>query len=110
MIERIKPLRGRNTVVLATGDPLNYGVARKLLESCPSPRSTIIPHLSAFSLAAARMRLAAARLRYADLARPRAANLEAFIQPGATAPRAHRRCATIAEVARRLVARGYGDS
>jgi precorrin-6Y C5,15-methyltransferase (decarboxylating) len=31
VVNLIKPLRGRNTVILATGDPMNYGVARKLL-------------------------------------------------------------------------------
>ena len=50
--KRIRPLAGRRTVVLATGDPLNYGVARKLLEIVPFAETTIIPHLSAFSLAA----------------------------------------------------------
>ena len=48
-------LRGRRTVVLATGDPLNYGVARKLLEVVPFAEMEIVPHLSSFSLAAARM-------------------------------------------------------
>src|SRR5688572_6176905 len=55
VIDRIKPHKGRRTVVLATGDPLNYGVARKLLEIVPFAETRIIPHLSAFSLAAARL-------------------------------------------------------
>ena len=55
VVEQMKPLRGRNTVILATGDPKNYGVARKLLEFIPFTEMTIIPHLSAFSHAAARI-------------------------------------------------------
>ena len=35
VVDQIKPLRGRKTVILATGDPSNYGVARKLLEILP---------------------------------------------------------------------------
>ena len=35
VIDRIRPLRGRKAVVLATGDPLNFGVARKLMEIVP---------------------------------------------------------------------------
>jgi precorrin-6Y C5,15-methyltransferase (decarboxylating) len=55
VVDRIGPLRGRRTVILATGDPLNYGVARKLMEFVPFAEMEIIPHLSAFSLAASRV-------------------------------------------------------
>ena len=55
VVDRIKPLRGRRTVILATGDPMNYGVARKLMEFIPFAEMEVIPGLSAFSLAAARM-------------------------------------------------------
>ena len=52
VVEQIKPLAGRNTVILATGDPLNFGIARKLLEFIPFDEMTIIPHVTAFALAA----------------------------------------------------------
>ncbi|MDP9137615.1 MAG: cobalt-precorrin-7 (C(5))-methyltransferase, partial [Pseudomonadota bacterium] len=55
VVERIKPLRGRNTVVLATGDPSNFGVARKLREILSPGELVVLPGISAFSLAAARM-------------------------------------------------------
>ncbi|HLF20982.1 MAG TPA: SAM-dependent methyltransferase, partial [Aestuariivirga sp.] len=55
VVELIKPLKGRRTIILATGDPLNYGVARKLLEFIPFAEMRILPHLSALSLAAARL-------------------------------------------------------
>src|SRR5258708_2608999 len=45
VIDRITPLKGRRTVVLATGDPLNFGAASKLLELVPFTETTIIPHL-----------------------------------------------------------------
>jgi precorrin-6Y C5,15-methyltransferase (decarboxylating) len=53
VVDRIIPLRERKTVILATGDPMNYGVVRKLLEFISFEEMAIIPHLSAFSLVAA---------------------------------------------------------
>jgi precorrin-6Y C5,15-methyltransferase (decarboxylating) len=110
VIDRIKPLRGRSTVVLATGDPLNYGVARKLLEIVPFAEMEIIPHLSSFSLAAARMGWALGDCDMITLHGRPAANLEAFIQPDVRLLALTADASTVAEVARRLVARGYGPS
>ena len=46
VVDRITPLRGRRTVILATGDPMNYGVARKLMTFIPFAEMTVIPQLS----------------------------------------------------------------
>ncbi|MCA3556328.1 precorrin-6y C5,15-methyltransferase (decarboxylating) subunit CbiE [Aestuariivirga sp.] len=110
VVGRIKPLRGRKTVVLATGDPLNYGVARKLMEFIPFAEMEIIPHVSAFSLAAARVGWSLPDCDTLTLHGRDAAHIEPFIQPDVrllvlTADRT-----TIPEVARRLVARGFGKS
>jgi len=110
IVDRIRPLRGRKTVVLATGDPLNYGVARKLMEFIPFAEMEIIPHLSAFSLAASRVGWSLPDCDTLTLHGREAAHIEPFIQPGVrlivlTADRT-----TIPEVARRLVARGFGSS
>lgn len=110
VVDRIKPLRGRKTVVLATGDPLNYGVARKLMEFIPFAEMQIIPHFSAFSLAAARVGWSLPDCDTLTLHGRDAAHIEPFIQPDVrllvlTADRT-----TIPEVARRLVARGFGKS
>jgi precorrin-6Y C5,15-methyltransferase (decarboxylating) len=110
VIERIKPLRGRRTVVLATGDPLYYGVARKLMEIVPFAEMEIIPHLSSFSLAAARMGWPLGDCDTITLHGRPVANLEAFIQPDVRLLALTADGSTIAEVARRLVARGYGPS
>jgi precorrin-6Y C5,15-methyltransferase (decarboxylating) len=110
VIDRIKPLRGRRTVVLATGDPLNYGVARKLMEIVPFAEMTIVPHLSSFSLAAARMGWPLGDCDTITLHGRPAANLEAFIQPEARILALTADASTISEVARRLFARGYGQS
>jgi precorrin-6Y C5,15-methyltransferase (decarboxylating) len=110
VIERIKPLRGRQTVVLATGDPMNYGVARKLMDFVPFAEMEVVPHLSAFSLAAARMGWSLPDCDTLTLHGRDAANLEAFIQPNARLLVLTADATTIPEVARRLAARGFGKS
>ena len=110
VIDRIRPLRGRRTVVLATGDPLNFGVARKLMEIVPFAEMEIVPHLSSFSLAAARMGWPLGDCDTITLHGRPAANLEAFIQPDARLLALTADAGTILEVVRRLIARGYGGS
>jgi len=110
VVDRVKPLVGRNTVILATGDPMNYGVARKLMEFIPFEEMTIIPSLSAFSLAASRMGWSLPDCDTLTLHGRPAANLEAFIQPGAKLIVLTADATTIPEIARRLAARGFGPS
>jgi precorrin-6Y C5,15-methyltransferase (decarboxylating) len=110
VIDRIRPLRGRHTVVLATGDPLNYGVARKLMEIVPFAEMEIVPHLSSFSLAASHMGWPLGDIDTITLHGRPAANLEAFIQPHARLLALTADAGTIPEVVRRLIARGYGPS
>jgi precorrin-6Y C5,15-methyltransferase (decarboxylating) len=54
-IERIGSWRGRRVVVLASGDPMCYGVGVTLARRFDSSELTVIPQLGAFSLAAARL-------------------------------------------------------
>jgi precorrin-6Y C5,15-methyltransferase (decarboxylating) len=110
VVERIKPLSGRRTVLLATGDPLNYGVARKILEFVPFEQVEIIPHLSAFSLAAARVGWPLPDCDSLSLHGRDTANLEPFIQPGARLIVLTADAKTIPEVCRRLIDRGFGES
>jgi precorrin-6Y C5,15-methyltransferase (decarboxylating) len=110
VVTQIKRLRGRKTVLLATGDPSNYGVARKVLEFTPADEVEIVPHLSAFSLAAARLGWSLPDCDTLTLHGRPAAQLEAFIHPGVRLIALTENGSTIAEVARRLVARGYGQS
>lgn len=110
VVERIKPLQGRRTVVLATGDPMNYGVARKIMEFVPFSEIEIIPHLSASSLAAARLGWPLPDCDTLSLHGRDAANIEGFIQPNARLIVLTADATTIPEVTRRLVARGFGES
>lgn len=110
VVDRIRPLRGRRTVILATGDPLNYGVARKLMEFISFAEMEIIPHLSAFSLAASRVGWSLPDCDTLTLHGRDAAHIEPFIQPGVRLIVLTADASTIGEVARRLTARGFGKS
>jgi precorrin-6Y C5,15-methyltransferase (decarboxylating) len=54
-IEAIAARRGRGIVVLASGDPLCYGVGAMLARHFPPDEMLVLPQPSAFSLAAARL-------------------------------------------------------
>src|SRR5439155_23224286 len=54
-IPEIVARRGTRVAVLASGDPLWYGVGAVLLRHFPREELTILPQPSAFSLAAARL-------------------------------------------------------
>ena len=110
VVEQIKPLAGRNTVILATGDPMNFGVVRKLLEFIPFEEMTIIPQVSAFSLAASRMGWSLPDCDCFTIHGRPAANVETFIQPNARLLVLTEDESSIAEVCRRLIARGFGES
>jgi precorrin-6B C5,15-methyltransferase / cobalt-precorrin-6B C5,C15-methyltransferase len=110
VVEQLKPLAHQPTVILATGDPMNYGVARKLLTFIPKSEVTIIPHLSAFSLAAARLGWSLPDCDCFTIHGRPAANVEAFIQPHARLLMLTENENTPAEVCRRLIARGFENS
>ncbi len=48
---------GRKTVVLASGDPLFYGIGRLLLEAFPREKLLFLPHISSLQLAFARIKM-----------------------------------------------------
>jgi precorrin-6Y C5,15-methyltransferase (decarboxylating) len=54
-LDRIEAERGRRVVVLASGDPLCYGVGAMLARRFASSDMIVLPQPSAFSLAAARL-------------------------------------------------------
>lgn len=54
-VDAIAARRGKRVVVLATGDPLWFGIGVTLARRFPREEIAVLPHLSAFSLAAARL-------------------------------------------------------
>jgi precorrin-6Y C5,15-methyltransferase (decarboxylating) len=54
-LDEILARRGRNVVVLATGDPMHYGIGATLAKRIPASEMKVHPHISAFSHAAAHL-------------------------------------------------------
>lgn len=55
LVEEILSRRGENICILATGDPMHYGIGVTFAKRLPAEELAIFPALSAFSLAAARL-------------------------------------------------------
>jgi precorrin-6B C5,15-methyltransferase / cobalt-precorrin-6B C5,C15-methyltransferase len=110
VVGQLKQLQGQPTTILATGDPMNFGVARKVLEFIPKSEINITPHLSAFSLAASRMGWSLPDCDCFTIHGRPAANVEVFIQPDARLLVLTQDETSIAEVCRRLVSRGFENS
>jgi len=107
---RLEAWRGRRVVVLATGDPLNYGIGAKLLQHFAIDDIRFLPHVSAFSLAAARLGWSLPDTETVSLHGRGATLIETAMAPNARILALTAGEETIREVARRLVARGYGAS
>ena len=56
IVDRIKASRDRRVVVLVSGDPLFYGLARYLCEKLGKDRFEVLPHVSSMQLAFARVK------------------------------------------------------
>ena len=102
--------RGTRVAVLATGDPLWYGVGTLLLRHFRREEMTIVPQPSAFSLAAARLGWALADCTSLSLHGRPLDSLRLHLAPG-------RRCLVLSEdgttprrVAELLAASGWGPS
>ena len=110
MIAQVTAFRGTPTVVLASGDPLWFGIGATLLRHLPPAELRFTPHASSFQVAAARQRwplqnvvTLSAHARPAEVIHPHLApgnRILALTTDATTAP----------HVARLLVERGYGRS
>ena len=110
LVTQMQGFAGKRTVLLATGDPMNFGVARKIFEFTPQKDVKVIPHLSAFTLAASHMGWSLPDCDCFTIHGRPAANLELFIQPDAKLLVLTEDEKSIAESCRRLCARGFGKS
>ncbi len=110
IVDEIVARRGRNLCVLASGDPMSYGVGVTLARRIPVGEMTIVPAPSAFSLAAARLGWPLAEVETLTLHGRPLELLQSFVQPGAKLLVLSENGSTPARVADLLVQRGYGDS
>ena len=109
-IDDIKARRGERVCVLATGDPMHFGIGATLSRHVPAEEMTVVPAPSAFALLCARMGWPRADVRALSLHGRDLDLINAHIQPGARLAILGHDSATPALVAVRLVERGFGQS
>jgi precorrin-6B C5,15-methyltransferase / cobalt-precorrin-6B C5,C15-methyltransferase len=109
-VQKILARRGGKVVVLATGDPMWFGVGVTLARHVPMAEMTILPQVSAFSLAAARLGWPLAEVDCLTLHGRPLEILNSAVAPGARLLLLSHDGMTPAAVARRLAELGYGGS
>jgi precorrin-6B C5,15-methyltransferase / cobalt-precorrin-6B C5,C15-methyltransferase len=102
--------RGQRVVVLASGDPLWYGVGALLVRHFGREEVLVLPGRGAFSLAAARMQWSLADCIPLTLHGRPLERLALFLTPGARLLILSEDGVTPARVAAYLTARGWGES
>jgi precorrin-6Y C5,15-methyltransferase (decarboxylating) len=110
LVECIPAMRGRRVCVLATGDPMLFGIGATLARCVPPEEMTIVPGVSAFSLAAARLAWPLDRVAMLTLHGRPVDQLSRHVAPGARLLILAHDSATAPAVAEWLAARGFGDS
>ena len=110
MAERVLQMRGRRVTVLATGDPMLYGIGATIAGRVSPEEVTVVPHPSSFSLAAARMLWPLQQVTLLSVhGRPRE-RFVPHIAPNARLLLLAHDGRTPIEIAAQLVAHGFGDS
>ena len=113
-VAAILALRPRPVCVLATGDPMHFGIGAALARRVPIGEMTIVPAPDAFALACAALGWPRDEIETLTLhgAAPdrRVETLAAHLRPGARLAALSRDGGAPAAVARLLAARGYGAS
>ena len=107
---RMEDWRGRRVVVLASGDPLHFGVGSTLLRRFPAADLTVVPHTGTFQTVAARMLWSVADTAAVTLHGRPLDCLSLHLAPGARLILFSRDGGTPAAVAAHLARRGYGAS
>lgn len=109
-VNQVMQRRGQAVCVLASGDPMCYGVGVTLLRRIPITEMTIVPAASAFSLACARLGWPLADIETLSLCGRDPSLLNAVLYPGARLLILSADQTTPGVVAQRLTQQGYGES
>jgi len=110
LVDEILARRGTRVCVVATGDPMHYGIGVTLAKRVPIEEMTIVPAPSAFALACARLGWPVAEVASLTLHGRPVELIHGAIRPGARLIILCNDGATPAQVAAALRARGYGAS
>jgi precorrin-6Y C5,15-methyltransferase (decarboxylating) len=106
----IAQYKGRRTCVLASGDPMWFGIGATLAKRIPPAEITVVPHPGAFSLAAARLLWPLDAVDCLSLHGRPLDLLGAFLTPGARLLLLTENGAAPAKIADYLVRRGFGSA
>ena len=109
-LELLQARRGTPVTMLATGDPMHFGIGATMRRSLGTDEMLVVPSPSGFSLAAARMGWALQEVACISLHGRAVAGLQPHILPGNRILALTSTGRTVHEVAEMLVARGYGGS
>ena len=109
-IARLGKLKGKAVCVLATGDPMSYGIGVTLAREFGMEQCRVIPHQSAFSLACARLGWPLAEIDCLTLHGRPLGLLNLHLRPNARLLILSENGGTAREVAAMLRQSGYGDS
>ena len=108
--DRIKELEGEKVVVLATGNPMWFGVGASLKRAFPEFDMRIIPASSAYSLAAARMNWSIPDIECLTVHSRPLDSVRAFLRPDARLIILSRDGCTPSQLSAFLTNSGYGGS
>jgi precorrin-6Y C5,15-methyltransferase (decarboxylating) len=109
-VQQIIQRRGQTVCVLASGDPMCYGIGVTLTRHIPIAEMTIVPAPSAFSLACARLGWSLTDVETLSLCGRDPSLLNAVLYPGARILILSADKTTPATVVQLLTQQGYGDS
>lgn len=109
-IAEIAHYRGEAVCVLATGDPLCYGIGVTLMGHFPLEEMTIVPHISAFSLACARLGWSLTEVETLSLCGRNSASINSYLYPNNKLLVLSAQGNTPAVVAKSLTQQGWGKS
>lgn len=109
-LELLRDRRGRPTTILATGDPMHFGIGATLMRELDVSELRVIASPSAFSLAASRLGWALQQVAQISLHGRSVHGLVAQIQPGARIIALTSVGRTVIEAAQILVEHGFGPS
>ena len=109
-ITEIIQRRGKSVCVLASGDPMCYGIGVTLIDRIPRDEMTIIPSQSAFSLACAKLGWSLTEVELLSLCGRDPNLLNAFLYPNARLLILSSGKQTPIKVAKILVEKGYNKS
>ena len=102
--------KGRRTCVLASGDPMWFGIGATLSKRIPASEMTVLPHPGAFALAAAKLLWSLDAVDCLSLHGRPLDLINAFLTPGARLLLLTENGAAPAKIAAHLVTRGFGSA